>query len=101
MRNRAKLSVCPLHSLVGMSDPGADADRVRAVMRAARTGEERPLKTTLWERTECRMPGCRRPVRVKKHGLCTPHYKRYQRLGDPGGKIKEYQKLKPYQPKVA
>jgi len=30
----------------------------------------------------CCVPGCGRPVAVKKHGLCSAHYKRYWRGGD-------------------
>lgn len=50
---------------------------------------------------QCRVKGCKRPVRVKRHGLCQPHYKRYQRTGDPGeAAIKPMRKLPTYAPAV-
>ena len=42
----------------------------------------------------CRMKGCKRPVYIEKHKLCSAHYQRFRRFGDPGeGKIREYRDL--------
>lgn len=48
---------------------------------------------------KCVVRGCKRPVRVKRHQLCQPHYKRFQRTGDPGpAKIKNMRRLPTYTP---
>lgn len=38
------------------------------------------------ERT-CTVDGCDRPIYVKKHGLCSPHYQRRQKYGDAMGGV--------------
>lgn len=44
----------------------------------------------------CKMKGCKRPLYIKKHKLCSAHYQRFRRFGDPGdNKIRVYRNLEP------
>jgi hypothetical protein len=36
----------------------------------------------------CTLQGCGRPLHVKKHGLCNPHYQRLRKYGDPHGGVR-------------
>lgn len=49
---------------------------------------------------KCVIPECNRDVYIQKHRLCKTHANRLYRFGDPGGKIKDMKKHKPYWPMV-
>lgn len=38
----------------------------------------------------CHVDGCERPIYVKVHGLCTTHYHRWWRTGDPNGPLQRH-----------
>jgi len=45
----------------------------------------------------CQVKGCKRKVRVTKHGLCEAHLRRLYRTGKVGGgKLREYKKREPF-----
>jgi hypothetical protein len=45
----------------------------------------------------CIIKNCKRPMRIKKHGLCKPHLERYYKYGtvDPSP-IRELKRHKPF-----
>lgn len=48
---------------------------------------------------KCKVRNCKRPIRVKKHGLCGAHLKRLMSTGDirPSQKVRKYVKMEPFQ----
>lgn len=48
---------------------------------------------------KCKVKGCKKPVKVKKHGLCGAHIMRLMRYGDvkPTQKVRKYVNMEPFQ----
>jgi len=47
---------------------------------------------------KCKVKGCSRKIRVKKHMLCSAHLARYMKTGEvnPSVKVRKYDKIKPF-----
>lgn len=47
---------------------------------------------------KCKIKGCTKPLKVKKHGLCGAHLKRLMTTGNvrPGQKVRKYVKMEPF-----
>lgn len=47
---------------------------------------------------KCKVNGCKRIMKVKKHGLCGAHLERLRRIGDvkPSQKVRKYVKMEPF-----
>lgn len=71
----------------GSAEPRED----KKVMTATKASAKRGARV-------CQVPGCRREMRVFKHGLCRAHYRRYRASGDvrPNEPIIVMRPLKPY-----
>ncbi len=51
---------------------------------------------------KCCVEGCKRNVRVVKHQLCSAHYIRFLKFGEPGlSKVRKRIFRPPYNPKIA
>jgi len=47
---------------------------------------------------KCKVNGCKKKMKVKKHGLCGAHLMRFQRYGDvrPTQRVRKYVKMEPF-----
>ena len=47
-------------------------------------------------KNKCVYDGCKNTIKIKKHGLCNPHYLKYRREQIKGKKSRTYWKLEIY-----